>query len=100
MTDDLYVYPSGATSSNDVVNVRCDLIPVEVLLKLGRTFAEGAAKHGERNWEKGLPEHACITRAMIHLSLYAAGDTSEDHLGHALCRCAMLATFAARRAKE
>lgn len=73
---------TGATRS--VINpVRYDLISPIGLRRLAETYAEGAAIHGDRNWEKGLPIDDCINRAIRHIYEHLAGDTKEDHLSHA-----------------
>jgi hypothetical protein len=73
---------SGATRS--VINpARYDLISPIGLRRLAETYAEGAAIHGERNWEQGLPIDDCINRAIRHIYLGLDGDTSEDHFAHA-----------------
>ena len=49
----------------------------------------GAEKYGEtrlqRNYTK-IPADEHINHAIQHLYAYLAGDTSDDHLGHALVR--------------
>ena len=70
---------------------RYDLLPWEVIHDLAIHFAEGAEKHGERNWEKGMPIHGYIDSAIRHLSCYMRGMTDEEHLRSALWNvaCAM-----------
>lgn len=40
----------------------------------------------ERNYTK-IPVYDHINHAIQHLFAYLAGDTSDDHLGHAIVRC-------------
>ena len=75
-------FKSGATRSK-ISPVRYDLITPIGLRRLAETYAEGAAIHGDRNWENGLPMDDCLNRAVRHIYSYFEGDTSEDHLGHA-----------------
>ena len=49
---------------------------------MARTAAEGAAKYGDRNWEKGIPISNLLNHCIRHIYLYILGDTSEDHLAH------------------
>jgi hypothetical protein len=64
---------------------RCDLIPSTVILALGKILAEGARKYGDENWRNiRFADH--INHALVHIAAYRAGDRSDDHLGHALCR--------------
>lgn len=46
----------------------------------------GAVKYGLDNWMKISTEDH-INHAIRHLRLFLAGDTSENHLGNASCRC-------------
>lgn len=65
--------------------VRCDLLPPQVLLQVSAVLAEGADKYGEWNWESiGTNDH--INHAQTHILRYMAGDISEPHLIHAICR--------------
>ena len=81
---------------------RLDLIPVEGLLVEGEAMAEGEKKYSrldadplQPNWH-GLDcttEQSPLSHALKHLALYAAGDESEDHLGHARANLGMLCWF-------
>jgi hypothetical protein len=75
-------YQSGARR-NTRLTARYDLIPHGPLRRLAETFAEGASKHGERNWEKGMAVSDLLNHAIDHLLAWSAGDRGEDHLGHA-----------------
>lgn len=46
----------------------------------------GAVKYGKDNWMKISTEDH-INHAIRHLRLFLSGDTSENHLGNAACRC-------------
>lgn len=64
---------------------RFDLLDMGAMFNVARTLAEGAEKYGVDNWRKiPAPEH--INHALTHLFAHLAGDTQDDHLGHALCR--------------
>jgi len=76
-------FPSGAERSADAETERFDLISPIGLRRLAETYAEGAAKFGERNWELGMPASALANHALRHLNLWLDGDDSEDHLAHA-----------------
>jgi len=77
------IFSTGAKRSGSGAGVRFDLIPPHFLAALAATFAEGAAKYGEGNWQKGIPNSNLFNHAMRHLVLYQAGDASEPHLAHA-----------------
>ncbi|MCL2622936.1 MAG: DUF5664 domain-containing protein [Planctomycetaceae bacterium] len=53
-----------------------------ILESYARTMHEGAAKYGERSWEKGIPENNLRNHAINHLVKLIGGDTSEPHLDH------------------
>jgi hypothetical protein len=63
--------------------VRFDLITPIGLRRLAETCAEGAAKYGDFNWQKGIPASQMLNHAIRHLYLWLEGDAAEDHLAHA-----------------
>jgi len=84
------------------LSARLDLLPVEGLVAAGEAMSEGEAKYGrldesptEPNWHAldVASDQSPISHAIHHLALYAAGDTSEDHLGHALANLMIQAWF-------
>ena len=53
------------------------------------TMLEGEKQHPGNEWQgKSIGEH--FRRADKHLFMYLKGDTSEDHIGHALTRLTMI----------
>ena len=52
----------------------------EALRRLAVLLERGAAKYGERNWERGQPISRYIDSAARHLHRAAQGMTDEDHL--------------------
>ena len=83
MHPDTILFPSGAKRSGDADRERFDLISPIGLRRLAETYAEGAAKYGDRNWEQGFPASVIVNHALRHLNLWLAGDDREDHLAHA-----------------
>lgn len=77
-------FATGAVRDDGGDKPRPDLIPPLALLRIGRWYAMGAAKYGERNWEKGIPKARCLAAALRHLLKWAAGARDEDHLA-AVC---------------
>jgi hypothetical protein len=77
-------FSTGAIRSTDADGERWDLITPIGLRRVAATYAEGAARYGERGWEKGMPASDLINHALRHVYLYLAGDSSEDHLAHAV----------------
>lgn len=60
--------------------VRLDLIPDLMLNRLGGLFYRGAIKYSDNNWQKGIPLSRVYESLLRHTFMWAAGDTSEDHL--------------------
>ncbi len=80
---DIVKFPTGAQRSGDAESERYDLITPIGLRRLAETYAEGASRHGERNWELGMPASALINHAIRHINLWLDGNDAEDHLAHA-----------------
>jgi hypothetical protein len=85
----------------DEGKARIDLIPPELLIALGEVLQHGAAKYGERNWEKGMNWGRCYAAAMRHLLAWSMGEEIDaesglPHLAHAATNVAFLYAFASR----
>jgi hypothetical protein len=76
-------FKTGAVRSSDAEATRYDLISPIGLEAVARTCAEGAAKYGEWNWEKGMPVHDLLNHVLRHINMFLAGDRCEPHLPHA-----------------
>lgn len=76
-------FETGARRSKDAEATRYDLITPIGLEALARTYAEGACKYADFNWEMGMPVHDLLNHALRHLFQYLGGDRSEPHLPHA-----------------
>lgn len=77
------VYSTGAERSGDRKYERYDLISPIGLQALAQTYAEGAKKFGDFNWENGMPACDLLNHAIAHIYMWLGGDRTEDHLGHA-----------------
>ena len=83
MDDNYKKYETGAVRSTYCNEVRYDLISPIGLEALARTYAEGAKKFGEFNWENGMPAVDLINHALRHIFVFLSGSREEDDLGHA-----------------
>jgi hypothetical protein len=64
---------------------RFDLIDPAAMFAMAKVLAQGADKYGVDNWRKiGTQDH--INHMLQHVYAYLAGDTTDDHLAHAMCR--------------
>ena len=86
------VFESGASSSEQ--KPRYDLIPAEAIRREAIRMAEGAAVHGDRNYQQGKNDPKFINDRINHMIehalLYANGDRSTDHLAAIRCNAGML----------
>jgi hypothetical protein len=64
------------------------LCDAKSLLRLAQVMAYGAERYERDNWRR-IPCEEHINHAVGHFMLALAGDTQDDHIGHALCRAMM-----------
>lgn len=81
--DARHQFETGAVRSADRDEERWDLISPIGMKALARTYAEGAAKFGDANWENGMPVTDLLNHGIAHIYAFLSGDRGEDHLGHA-----------------
>ncbi len=75
------------------VPYRMDLIDGPAILSMAQVLAEGAEKYGEDNWRKiDVRDH--LNHLIVHAYAYLAGDRSDDHLSHTMCRAMFAAAVA------
>ncbi len=75
--------------SQSHIPVRFDLIDGKAMFAMAAVLHEGAEKHGEGNWRLiSIEDH--LNHMLMHAYAYLAGDRTDEHLSHILCR----ATFA------
>ena len=79
--------PATGAKQSAVVH-RCDLLPPLATLHVAGILHGGSSKYGDWNWFK-IPMAESLNHALIHIFAFLAGDTSDDHLGHAACRMMM-----------
>ncbi|KKN82268.1 hypothetical protein LCGC14_0310810 [marine sediment metagenome] len=62
---------------------RYDLITPLGLKRVAGVYERGAAKYGDRNWEKGQPISRYLDSALRHIYEHLEGLRDEDHLAQA-----------------
>ena len=67
------------------VDVRFDLIDGKALFAMANVLHEGACKYGANNW-RGIPIEDHLNHLIMHAYAYLAGDRSDEHLSHIMCR--------------
>jgi hypothetical protein len=89
------VFDSGAKSSEE--QPRYDLIPYVAQRREAQRWQQGAAFHGENNWQRGRHDTAFrrdrLNHLVEHLNKWINGDRSDDHLAAIRCNAAMLIWF-------
>ena len=80
---DLVVNKDGGAQS--AIHGAPHLLPAEALLRFSQVCAIGASTYAANNWRR-IPFEDHVSHALEHLFLLMDGDTSDDHLGHALTR--------------
>lgn len=73
-------FDTGSKRDTRTGKGRFDLLPMLALTRLARHFEGGAAKYGDRNWEKGQPLSRFMDSALRHISKFMMGMRDEDHL--------------------
>lgn len=71
---------TGAIRAASTGKGRFDLIPPHPVKRIAIHYENGAVKHGDRNWETGLPLHRFLESMERHINDFKSGDRSEDHL--------------------
>lgn len=64
---------------------RYDLLDPKAMFEMTKVLAEGAIKYGEDNW-RDIDVRDHLNHMIIHAYAYLAGDKSDDHLSHIMCR--------------
>lgn len=59
---------------------RFDLLPWHAITEVALHCENGAKKYGERNVDKGIPQHSLIDSGIRHLVKYMNGWADEAHL--------------------
>ena len=78
------VFVTGSVRDSKKGVGRMDLLPPTAIIELSKHCQKGAEHYGERNVDKGIPQHSLIDSGMRHLFKYLRGDKDENHLVAAL----------------
>ena len=73
-------FETGAVRDEATGKGRYDLLPWGAIHALARHCERGAMHYGERNVDKGIPQHSLIDSGVRHLSLYIQGDNENRDL--------------------
>lgn len=83
---------------DDESKLRYDLLAPEALAGIVEVLTLGAAKYGDRNWERGLAYHRVFGAIMRHLWAWWRGEnldseSGKSHLDHAATELHFLSTY-------
>lgn len=77
-------FSTGAVRDDATGKGRFDLLPWGAIHALAKHCERGALHYGERNVDKGIPQHSLIDSGLRHLGQYIQGDPEPYHLVAAL----------------
>lgn len=86
---------------DDGGKLRYDLIPPDALTELVRVYSVGAARYGDRNWERGISFGRIFAALMRHAWAFWRGQENDPddgihHLAHAAWNCLTLLAYRLR----
>jgi hypothetical protein len=81
---DVRHFDTGAVRDDATGKGRFDLLPWAAIHALAKHCERGALHYGERNVDKGIPQHSLIDSGLRHICLYIQGDAEAHHLVAAL----------------
>ena len=73
-------FATGAVRDIHAGKGRFDLLPWHAIWDVAKHCENGAFKYGERNVNKGIPQHSLIDSAYRHMTEYLLGFKDEEHL--------------------
>lgn len=90
-------FDTGAVRDDATGKGRYDLMPWAAIHALAQHCERGALHYGERNVDKGIPQHSLIDSGLRHLSMYIQSDKEPHHLVAALWNIARACEQEAKR---
>lgn len=111
LDDDAFIVPTGAQhpERDGEGSARREhsyppymLMHWSAIRRLAEVFAEGAEKYGVDNWKRGGPSFIADLPSHVieHLIAYSEGDTTEDHLAHAMWNIMAMMYFQEKKWEE
>jgi hypothetical protein len=76
-------FDTGARRDTQTGKGRFDLMTPFARQRKAGVYERGAAKYGDRNFEKGMPLSRYLDSALRHINDALRGDVSEDHIAQA-----------------
>jgi hypothetical protein len=73
-------FSTGAVRDDASGKGRFDLLPWNAIHALARHCERGAVHYGERNVDKGIPQHSLMDSGIRHASQYLRNDPEPHHL--------------------
>lgn len=86
-------YAAGGTRDSRAGKGRFDLTTPFLEKRLAGVYERGAANHGDRQWELGLPFSRCLDSAKRHINQFQQGMIDEDHLAQSIWNLACIIHF-------
>lgn len=86
---------------DDGGKIRFGLVPHDALTETVRVYTVGAARYGDRNWERGIKFSRIFDALMRHLWAWWGGEENDPddglhHLAHAAWNCLTLLAYRLR----
>lgn len=76
---------NGNGGGQSKVSYRFDLADPKAMFEMCKVLAIGAERYGDFNWRL-IPIEDHINHLLIHAYAYLAGDKTDEHLSHMMCR--------------
>ncbi len=85
MGPDTPMHTNAEGASQSDIPYRFDLMDAPSMFAMAKVLYKGAEKYGEDNW-RNLTIEDNLNHMIAHAYAYLAGDMSERHLEHVMCR--------------
>ena len=82
---DVETHTNEKGGSQSHIPVRFDLVDGKAMFAMAAVLHEGAEKYGANNWRL-IDVDSHLNHLIMHAYAYLAGDRSDQHLSHIMCR--------------